>query len=165
MIAASVLETGWMAQVKATGGPWMFVAEAVLPYLDAADARRAIVGLAEHFPGARIAFDTTATRMVESQHRHDAMRHLPRESWFRWCCDDPLEIESWGAGVRLLGVEDVPRRRPRPAGAHSPAAPARGALRAVSPAAADLPVPAESGAGRRRSAVGSGPGGGNLTVR
>ena len=102
MIAASVLETDWMAQVKATGGPWMFVAEAVLIYLDAADARRAIVGLAQHFPGARIAFDTTATGMVESQDRHDAMRHLPRESWYRWCCDDPLEIESWGAGVSLL---------------------------------------------------------------
>ena len=102
MIAASVLETDWMAQAKATGGPWMFVAEAVLMYLDAADARRAIVGIAEHFPGARIAFDTTGTRMVESQDRHDAMRHLPRESWFRWRCDDPLEIESWGAGVRLL---------------------------------------------------------------
>ena len=102
MIAASVLETDWMAQVKATGGPWMFVAEAVLPYLDATDARRAIVGLAEHFSDAQIAFDTTGTRMVNNQHRHDAMRHLPRESWFRWCCDDPLEIESWGAGVRLL---------------------------------------------------------------
>ena len=102
MIAASVLETDWMARVKATGGPWMFVAEAVLIYLDAADARRAIVGLAEHFPGTRIAFDTTAARMVESQDKHDAMRHLPRESWYRWCCDDPQEIESWGAGVRLL---------------------------------------------------------------
>ena len=102
MIAASVLETDWMARVKATGGPWMFVAEAVLIYLDAADARRAIVGLAKHFPGTRIAFDTTGTRMVESQDRHDAMRHFPRESWYRWCCDDPQEIESWGAGVRLL---------------------------------------------------------------
>ena len=165
MIAASVLETGWMAQARATGGPWMFVAEAVLAYLDAADARRAIVGLAEHFPGARIAFDTTATRMVESQHRHDAMRHLPRESWFRWCCDDPLEIESWGAGVRLLASKtfldadrDLLERIPLPLRLG-------GALRTVSPAAADLPVPAESGAGRQRCAVGSGARRGNLTVR
>ena len=29
------------------------------------------------------------------------MRHLPRESWFRWRCDDPREIESWGANLRL----------------------------------------------------------------
>ena len=29
------------------------------------------------------------------------MRHLPRASWFRWRCDDPREIESWGANLRL----------------------------------------------------------------
>lgn len=39
--------------------------------------------------------------MVDTQDRHDAMRHLPRESWFRWKCDDPREIESWGANLRL----------------------------------------------------------------
>ena len=30
MVAASVLDSAWMNAVKATGGPWMFVAEAVL---------------------------------------------------------------------------------------------------------------------------------------
>ena len=102
MIASSVLEEDWMDLVEATGGPWMFVAEAVLIYLDGPDARRAIVGLAHRFPGARIAFDTTASRMVDTQDRHDAMRHLPRASWFRWKCDDPREIESWGARLRLV---------------------------------------------------------------
>ena len=101
MLAASVLDTGWMDQVEAAGGPWMFVAEAVLIYLDAPDAQRAIVNIAGRFPGARIAFDTTAARMVETQDRHDAMRHLPRESWFRWKCDEPQEIERWGANLRL----------------------------------------------------------------
>lgn len=101
MVAASVLDTGWMDQVEATGGPWMFVAEAVLVYLDAPDARRAVVNIAGRFPGARIAFDTTGARMVDTQDRHDAMRHLPRESWFRWKCDEPREIERWGANLRL----------------------------------------------------------------
>ena len=101
MLAASVLDTGWMDQVEAAGGPWMFVAEAVLIYLDAPDARRAMVGIAGRFAGARIAFDTTGTRMVDTQDRHDAMRHLPRESWFRWKCDEPREIERWGANLRL----------------------------------------------------------------
>ncbi len=102
MVAASVLDTDWMDRVEATGGPWMFVAEAVLIYLDAPDAQRAIVNIAGRFPGARIAFDTTAARMVDTQDRHDAMRHLPRESWCRWKCDEPREIESWaGANLRL----------------------------------------------------------------
>ena len=98
MIAASVLETDWMAQVKATGGPWMFVAEAVLPYLGAADARRAIVGLAEHFPGARIAFDTTGTHMVE--HPGQARRHAPPvrgRAGSAGAATTRCEIESWGA--------------------------------------------------------------------
>ena len=57
MIAASVLDTDWMDRVEATGGPWMFVAEAVLIYLDPTDARRAVAALAKRFSGARIALD------------------------------------------------------------------------------------------------------------
>ena len=101
MIAASVLDETWMDRVEATRGPWMFVAEAVLIYLDAPDARRVIVGIAQRFSGARVAFDTTGARMVDTQGKHDAMRHLPRESWFRWRCDHPREIESWSANLRL----------------------------------------------------------------
>ena len=41
-------------------------------------------------------FDDEARRTMVA-----AMRHLPRESWFRWKCDDPREIESWGANLRL----------------------------------------------------------------
>lgn len=39
--------------------------------------------------------------MVAGQASHDAMRHLPRESWFRWECDDPKVIESWVPQLRL----------------------------------------------------------------
>ena len=56
-------------------------------------------------PGATFAFDTTTSKMVDSQASHDAMRHLPPESWFRWRCDDPREIEWWGANLRLLSSE------------------------------------------------------------
>ena len=80
MIAASVLDADWMDLVEATGGPWMFVAEAVLIYLDPADARRAVVALADRFAGARIAFD-----------------------WFRRRGDESREheVESWGDNLRL----------------------------------------------------------------
>ena len=33
-VAASVLDTDWMEQVAATGGPWMFISEAVIIYLE-----------------------------------------------------------------------------------------------------------------------------------
>ena len=102
MIAASVLEFDWMAQVAATGGPWMFVAEAVFIYLDAPDARRAICALAHQFPGARMAFDTVGSEMVEVQAAHDARHRLSEESSFRWRCDDPRQIEEWDPNLQLV---------------------------------------------------------------
>ena len=51
MIAASLLDCAWMEQVEDAGGPWMFVAEAVLIYFDALDAQCAFSSLAGRFPG------------------------------------------------------------------------------------------------------------------
>lgn len=102
MLAASVLDTDWMEPVKATKGPWIFISEAVLIYLNREDAQQAIVQLANTFPSAYFAFDTTDQKMVDNQHKHDAMRHLPKDSWFQWVCDDPQDIERWCAGATLL---------------------------------------------------------------
>lgn len=101
MLAASVVDSEWMQAVLATGGPWLFVSEAVLIYLDEADVRRTLEQLAATFPQSSIATDTTDAAMVAGQGRHDAMRHLPRESWFRWECDDPAVVESWVPQLRL----------------------------------------------------------------
>jgi O-methyltransferase involved in polyketide biosynthesis len=95
MIEASVLETAWMETVTATGGPWCFISEAVIIYLENEQAKQAITQIADHFPGAWILVDTTSEKMVASQSTHDAMRYLPQESWFRWVCNDPSEIEQW----------------------------------------------------------------------
>ena len=96
LLAASVLDDGWHEAVAATGGPWCFVSEAVLIYFDAPVVERVVRGLAARFPEAELLTDTTSTVMVDGQDRHDAMRKLPRESWFRWKCDDPATLESWG---------------------------------------------------------------------
>lgn len=96
MLAASVLDTDWMETVIDTGGPWCFISEAVIIYLSPEQARQAIIQITDHFPGAWILIDTTAQKMVDGQSTHDAMRYMSKESWFRWGCDDPYEIESWG---------------------------------------------------------------------
>ncbi|MEM0979983.1 MAG: class I SAM-dependent methyltransferase [Cyanobacteria bacterium P01_H01_bin.58] len=101
MLEASVLDTDWMETVAATGGPWCFISEAVIIYLEAAQARQAITQIANRFPGAWFLTDTTAQKMVDSQATHDAMRYLSQDSWFRWICDDPHEIEGW-ANLRLV---------------------------------------------------------------
>ncbi|NEP63473.1 MAG: class I SAM-dependent methyltransferase [Symploca sp. SIO2G7] len=96
MIAASVLDTEWFEQVKATGGPWCFISEAVIIYLDNAEAERSIAHIAQEFPGAWLITDTTAKAMVDTQDKHDLMKHLPKESWFRWACDEPEALEKLG---------------------------------------------------------------------
>ncbi|MEM9464070.1 MAG: class I SAM-dependent methyltransferase [Actinomycetota bacterium] len=102
MLAASVLETDWMDTVAVTGGPWMFVSEAVLIYLDAAQVRQAMTQIAGRFAPMWLAFDTCGQKMVDGQARHDAMKHMSQDSWFVWACDDPREIEEWDTGLELL---------------------------------------------------------------
>ena len=58
--------------------------------------------LAKYFPGAVLMTDTCAQSMVDRQYKHDAMKHLPKESWFRWVCDDPNELSEWNPPLTLL---------------------------------------------------------------
>lgn len=100
MLAASVLEDGWTAAPLATGGPYFLAAEAVLPYLPEQDARRAIDLLAERFPGALLALDTTGPGMVDTQESHDALSKV--QARLSWNCPDPRLLEDWHPGLRLL---------------------------------------------------------------
>lgn len=96
MIAASVLDTDWHARVKELPEPYFFVSEAVMIYLEQTEAEGAIQTMAQAFPGAQFFFDTTSKAMVEGQDKHDAMKVMPRSSWFRWVCDNPASLEKLG---------------------------------------------------------------------
>ncbi|MEM9660114.1 MAG: class I SAM-dependent methyltransferase [Planctomycetota bacterium] len=99
MIAASVLDTHWFDQVLETGGPYCFVSEAVLIYLEPDDGQRAVRQLAEAFPDAWLVMDTVPRKMVEEQGKHEVMKTMSQESWFRWACDDPASLESSGLNL------------------------------------------------------------------
>ncbi|MEM6639396.1 MAG: class I SAM-dependent methyltransferase [Pseudomonadota bacterium] len=101
MIAASALDTDWHDQVAASPGPYLFISEAVLIYVDEDDVRRAITGLVERFRPATFILDTTNAQMVDTQDKHDAMKHLTQASYFRWKCDDPAVITEWARGMAL----------------------------------------------------------------
>lgn len=107
MVAASVLDEVWVDVVKAFPGPYFFISEGVLVYLEAPQVRRALALITGHFPGADIAMDTTGRWMIEHQDRHDAMKRVSAR--MRWACDDPAELESWGLGLRLLESGDLSR--------------------------------------------------------
>lgn len=98
MVVGSVLDTDWFDAVRATGGPYFFVIEAVLLYFTEMQVREAIGNLAAGFPGSEIAFDTGNSKMVANQDRNGAMKKVPAR--MKWVCEDPRLLADWG--LRLL---------------------------------------------------------------
>jgi len=95
VIAADLTDPDWMVEVETWNRPFCFVAEGVVMYLDPPDAEQLLSRLATHFPGSWLMLDTVPTSMRDAQHRHDAMKHLPQASWFRWACDHPQHLERF----------------------------------------------------------------------
>src|SRR6202044_3676216 len=80
MVAASVLDEDWLPDVRDSPGPYFFVADGVLTYLE--QAPRVIADIARGFPGALIAFDTYRQRTLEQQHRLAARKNMDaRWAW------------------------------------------------------------------------------------
>ena len=99
MIEGAFGESDWLAKLaSANGGPYLFIAEAVLVYLDEQTVRRGLSAIAAAFPGSQFVFDTVTPAAIVAQQR-PMMRtyHAP----FVWGCDDPRTIERWGAHRRL----------------------------------------------------------------
>ncbi|MBZ5624741.1 MAG: class I SAM-dependent methyltransferase [Acidobacteriia bacterium] len=108
-LAGSVLDPGWMAAVRRCPGPYFFVAEAVLIYLEEPQVKAALAQIAGGFPGVSMAFDTGSRRAVNGGNKDFANRKLAAR--FAWACDDPKEIEDWNIGLRLVEsrtMVDVP---------------------------------------------------------
>jgi O-methyltransferase involved in polyketide biosynthesis len=95
MVAASVLDEDWLAAVRESPGPYFFVADGVLAYLD--QAPQVIARIARGFPGSLIAFDTYSQRTLEQQHRLAARKNM--DARWAWSCDDPRTLESLGLKV------------------------------------------------------------------
>jgi len=99
-LAASILDSGWIAAVRQSPGPYCFVAEAVFIYLAEAEVKAALAQITANFPGATIAFDTTTREGVNRANKDHMRRNLAAR--FRWACEDPKEIEQWNIGLRLV---------------------------------------------------------------
>ena len=94
--ATALAEMGLLEQVAELPGPYCFVSEAVLIYLDEPQVEQVVRQIGARFPGAWLVLDTTDSHMVDTQHKHDAMKTLSKDAWFRWRCDDPMALEAWG---------------------------------------------------------------------
>ncbi|MFI7637846.1 class I SAM-dependent methyltransferase [Nonomuraea sp. NPDC049400] len=100
LVAASVLDDSWPAEVAKRPGPYFFVSEAVLVYLEEEQVRALVRRMSERFPGARFALDTFGRTMVEFLGARDVARRA--NVTMSWVCDDPAEVERWDVGATLL---------------------------------------------------------------
>jgi O-methyltransferase involved in polyketide biosynthesis len=114
-LAASILEADWVVAVRGSPGPYFFLAETVLVYFEEREVRAALARIADAFPSASLAFDTTTRKGIELMNRNHERRGL--DARFRWGCEDPRQIDHWGIGWRLVesrALTDVPDSlRPR----------------------------------------------------
>jgi len=111
-IAASVLDPVWSAAVKAPkAGPFFFVAEGVLMYLQEAQVREVFALLAEHFPGALFAFDSMSPLMLKNQKHHDAMKFY--EARFQWAIADLGQLQTWPGAPQILETKRLSDGPPR----------------------------------------------------
>jgi methyltransferase (TIGR00027 family) len=109
MIASSVLDSGWMQQVRDQGkGPFLFLAEGLLMYLNGDDVKRLILKLQLEFRGSELVCEVvneSVTRgwlkslMNMRMHRD---LHVGGGATFVFGVKDGHEIESWSPGIKLL---------------------------------------------------------------
>ncbi|MBA3550285.1 MAG: class I SAM-dependent methyltransferase [Nannocystis sp.] len=99
MIEGAFGESEWLARLaSARGGPYLFIAEAVLVYLSEATVRRGLDAIATAFPGSLFVFDTVTRAAIASQQRPMMNTYAAP---FVWGIDDVATIEAWGAHRRL----------------------------------------------------------------
>jgi O-methyltransferase involved in polyketide biosynthesis len=108
-LAASVLNPDWMETVRRSPGPYFLVAETVFVYLEEAQVKDALGQIANGFPQVTIALDTVGRRAVDIGNKDFAKRKMAAR--FQWACEDPIAIQHWKIGLRLVEsrtMADVP---------------------------------------------------------
>lgn len=113
MLAGSAIDSDWFDTVAASPGPYLFLSEAVLIYLNGDDVRRALIKLAQRFPGSEIAFDTAGERMVNNQDRNKSLAQVSAR--LQWICETPSDLAS--CGLELLDSRTL--AAPQPEIAHT----------------------------------------------
>jgi O-methyltransferase involved in polyketide biosynthesis len=108
LVASSVLDYGWMAQVRRHKGPFLFMAEGVFMYLDGEDVRSLVLELKKTFPGSELVCEVEnsfwlgpLTKKLVS-YKLQRQFHLGTNAVFRSGIRDSREMEQWDNGIRFL---------------------------------------------------------------
>ena len=91
----SRLDGLWLEKVRATDGPWLFIVEHSPTTHRQDDVRRLFRTIAEHFPGALLAFGSVDRPAPSSRTDGNATRLRDRGSEHQWFCPEPRDVECW----------------------------------------------------------------------
>ena len=95
-VAADVRDPSWAGAVAGLPGPYLFLAEGLLVYLDPADVHAVLRGLGQRFPGCRIALDTYGEWII----REPRGPLAGMAARMVWACPEPKELEDLGLTLR-----------------------------------------------------------------
>jgi O-methyltransferase involved in polyketide biosynthesis len=108
VINCSVLDFSWMDALSAQAGkPILFMAEAMLVYLEEAEVKRLVQELAKRFPGTHLICEAYAPVVIRYHPRPTAVAQP------RWGLKDDRDVEAWAPGIRLLS-QWYPMNEPEP---------------------------------------------------
>jgi len=113
LLSCSVFEDTWLEAVSVhRERPFLFLAETVFLYFEAAQVKSLVLTLRDHFPGAELVFDAFSPFLIWVGNRQISLSKFSAR--FRWGIWRGQEIEGWGDGIRLLdewGWIDQPEPR------------------------------------------------------
>lgn len=101
-IAASLLETGWMDELRDVHRDcnFIFVAEGVLMYFPVVKVRWFLHNIAMRFGGGELWFDVCGTMMSKRGVKPDSMKR--QQACILSGIDDGHEVERWEPALRLI---------------------------------------------------------------
>ena len=101
-IAASLLETGWMDELRDVHRDcnFIFVAEGVLMYFPVVKVRWFLHNIAMRFGGGELWFDVCGTMMSKRGVKPDSMKR--QQARILSGIDDGHEVERWEPALRLI---------------------------------------------------------------
>lgn len=108
VIASSVLDFGWMAEVRRHAGPFLFLAEGVFMYLAGDDVRSLVLALQGTFPGSELVCEVVNAFWLRPpldcmlRFKMQRQLHLGKGAVFRSGLRHGREMEEWHGGIRFL---------------------------------------------------------------
>jgi methyltransferase (TIGR00027 family) len=103
MIAASVLDDDWVAEIKRYArSRVLFVAEGLFPYFTEEEHRKIFTCLAENFPGQEMLFHTIAPSLTPELAQHSLVSKLSMKAEMQWGLDDSRQVSALNPKVEFV---------------------------------------------------------------